>query len=204
MAIYRFLSLQNEGKSLAMYYFGFRDFLNRKLIFTNGHPNYRNVWINKDVLIAMAKRSADISNASFLLDEYWLWCSDSRKAMSADNILSSYFLLQSSKNNINIYTTAQTDKQDDSRLRDNAHFTCYCSRIMKKDGKVSKIDSPHRDLGEKINPYLYIRVEMFKQNIIGQSHYKTIEIPAMQYFRLYSTKEHIVSSQLEKIHIAEV
>lgn len=196
MTIHRILGLQNSGKTFYLAIKLFFDYMHGNKIYSNTPLQFPYTLINLDFLLNYVQKGYDIKNASFGLDEYWIWA-DGRRATSKVNIISSYMLLQSSKNNLNIYTTSQTNEQDDRRLRDNAHFRTYCEREIKKGDKFYSLVSDKRKLGEPYDSMLYLTFDTEKKTIYGWIPYKRERIKAKRFFTLFNTERRIYYKELK-------
>lgn len=195
--IHRIVGLQNQGKGVYSSYLVWLDFLHGYTIYSNTPLAFPHIYINKDFFLSLAKDSGNlnINNAVFLLDEFWIWC-DSRNPTHKGNKLASYVLLQSSKVNWRIYTTCQTDNQDDLRLRNNAHYKSECERVVRNlDGTYSKILSEDRFLPPEINQKLYIEIKREKRTGSGIITLPLLHIKAEPLFMLYNTEQKIYMQQ---------
>lgn len=197
MTLTLYTARQNEGKTLGLVVETFKDWLRGRTIYTNIPLNFPHILINKDFLIDIVQKGINISDATFLLDEVWLWI-DSRLR---DRIMS-YFYLQSSKDNLNINMSAQTERQVDVRLRENLHKWGYCSRYLAYKGKLIRLPKDFfevRILPKELQPLLFIKVELFTPIVsvrrnIGFDDFqlsKTRFIHAQDFFKLYDTKSKV-------------
>lgn len=192
------VGLMNSGKTLYITYKGLLAFASGKSIISNYDLNFPHYKVNQDFLISMARNEDRIlTNTCFLLDELWLWLMDSRGSMNKQSKLASYFFLQSSKDDTEIYITAQDNRQNDVRLRDNCHKISQCSRVLYIDNKFKAISDEKRFLSKADQERLYIKVMEFKKVNIGfysdVKHSKTEYIKAKPLFQLYETRQKIVS-----------
>lgn len=146
----------NAGKTLVLTYLAIKDYLKGRKIITNYDINLPSYIINKDYLEYIALRQPDTTGLSFFFDELWLWAMDSRSSML--NRILSYFFLQSSKGDTQVYLTVQRDSQLDLRVRENAHVTLTCERKLLLHNKMHNINNRIRDIGKRWYPYIYIKV----------------------------------------------
>lgn len=108
-----------SGKSVALTYFGLEEyFLLKKPIFSNFHlkGNIPHKVISFEDLIDMATRKVELKRAAILLDEAHIWI-DSRTSASKLSRVFTYFVLQTGKQDINLYWASQRLSQVDLRLR---------------------------------------------------------------------------------------
>lgn len=198
--LYRIVALQNQGKGILASYLLLLDYLRGKTIYSNSYLAIPHIRINKDWFIQLAqqKEETNIRDCSFFLDEFWVWC-DSRDSQKKDNKLASYALLQSSKMNWNIYTTCQTENQDDSRLRNNAHFRTECKRVFKDVLGYHNIISEERILPDNVNEYLYIECKREKLTPSGLINLPKMYLKAKPLFKLYDTIERKYAQSKEKV-----
>lgn len=197
--IHTISGLMSSGKTLYTTSLCFKDFCNGNVIYSNIHLNFPYVTINTDSLIYLALNNIDISDTSFLLDEFWLFM-DSRRAMSNLSICLNWFFLQSSKgNNIKIYLTSQTLHQLDSRIRDNQHFFSLCDRKLLLHGNLYNIPQKMnyiRKLPKDFDDILVIEIVTFSQNNLGQyNKIKTEYMKPQFFYRLYDTEEKIINKK---------
>lgn len=189
---------QNSGKSLYMTYLLMMDYVRGRTIICNYDLTIPHYKINRDYLLYLVQEGIAIKNASFGFDELWLWL-DSRD--STNNRIATYFFLQSSKTSSNVYSTAQSNSQNDKRYRDNLHKLTQCERVVFHDNKFQPISlflNPSIDerfLNEELQNKLFIKcVEFQRYNrgfISDIAHSKTLYLPAKPIFKLYDTTQKI-------------
>jgi len=192
------IGLMNSGKTLDMTQKLFLEYCNGKTIYSNYHLSFPHIRVNQDFLVYIAKKNYVLKNVAMGFDELWIWL-DARKSMSDTSILSSYFFLQSSKDDTNIYMTAQDIKQLEMRLRNNSHKISHCSRVLLVNGSFKFIDNEKRVLTEEQQNKLYIKVNEFKRITIGITtdfhHYLTKYIYAKNIYPLYNTFEKVIKNK---------
>lgn len=178
----------NSGKTFVMAYHTFKDFLEGRLIYTNIPLNFPHILINRDFIFYLGKEQPTINNASFLLDELWIWL-DCRDSIA--NTIATYFFLQSSKDDINIRISAQSFSQNDKRIKENFHKLSICKRVIKVNEKFYDINSEKRFLPPEYIEKLYIQNTEFKRknDVMGTLVKTKIErIKANLFFSLYDTR----------------
>lgn len=200
--IHLITGLMSSGKTLYMSSLLYNDYTRGRTILSNYSLNFPHYKINIDYLLMMAqKENVVLSNVSIGLDELWIYL-DARRSSADINLLSSYFFLQSSKDDTHIYITSQKAEQLDLRIRDNCHKFSKCSRVYRtKNNEFLTINSGRRKLPPKINKDLYIEVQNFKQYSVGFETpllpYKVVYIKAEKLFNLYDTSKKMINTRFE-------
>ena len=189
------LGLMNSGKTLFMTWKAYHDFKQGREIITNYHLGFPHKEINKDYIKMLGETQPDLYNKSFFLDEFWIWF-DSRK--SRDNVLATNFLLQSSKQDTNIYMTSQDNMQNDLRVRQNTHFYTTVKRcLLMPEGKLQQITEGQRILPENMQDKLYIEYMTYAMRMTGFSKEpylkETGAIKGNKIFKLYDTHQKVKS-----------
>lgn len=186
--------LMNSGKTEVISVLCFFDYLKGKTIYSNIKLNFPYFFINQQYALKLAKEQPDLTNTSFLFDELWAWIMDSRCSNTEKSRLMSYFFLQSSKDDGEIYISSQRISQNDKRIKENIHKLFLCERILKIEEKTYKYNSDKRILPYYLQQFLYIRAKIYLNNIAGDLEYKGfLDIPSKPFFTIYNTKEKIKS-----------
>lgn len=192
--IHSICGLQNAGKTLYMTYLAFKDFQKGKKIISNYNLNFKHYLVNKEFVFWVARKQPNFKNCSFVFDELWLWL-DSNSDYK-ENRIATYFFLQSSKNDANIFLTAQSNDQNIKRIRKNLHRYTECNRVLKFKNKYYPVRSEKRDLGELLNQRLYIKLKTYDKNVTvstreeGSFNLKDIKyLKANKYFTFFNTRE---------------
>lgn len=188
--IHSICGLQNEGKSLIAVKYAYEDYKKGRKIITNvdilNFPHYK---VNKDFVFWIAENQPTFNNISFFFDELWLWL-DSYQTM--ENRVATYFFLQSSKSNANIFLTAQDNSQNLIRIRRNLHRYTECKRFLLTKKGFKRVIAENRDL-DNYNPFVYIEESTYQRDLnMDESVFKLKSkkmIHAQKYFNLYSTYE---------------
>ena len=182
-----FLGGQNSGKTLAMTYFA-KDYYNKGYsIYSNYNLNFPHKKITKKLIEDYVKAKKQFNRAVFLIDEIYLIL-DSRGFMK--NKVMSYFILQTSKRDVNLFGTAQFFNTTDLRLRDNTNFMVFCERVNKIKNKFYPVKSNRRFLD--LNNILYIKMNFISKNkggLMETMDIKTHYLKAEKIFNLYDTTE---------------
>lgn len=180
----------NNGKTLVSTYYALKDYIGHRKIITNYNINIPHYEVNKDFLEWMAEKQPETKGMSFFFDELWLWL-DSRNSMS--NRILTYFFLQSSKGDTQVYLTTQRDNQLDSRVRENSHIIIKCERKILYHNKMISVKNRVRDLGKYWYPYIYIKVKEYENKFNGI--YRMVECDKIFYlkadwlFKFYDTNQ---------------
>jgi hypothetical protein len=200
--IHSICGLQNGGKTLTGVFYCYLDYLRGRKILSNislGFPHYL---INRDFLLYLAMTQPQLSDCSFLIDECPVYFDGSTN--SRDNRIFSYLLIQSSKNNWNLYAISQHIGMMQKRLRDNVNRFSKCERVIKIDNEYRALPeklteyrdlrSFHTDNNLNYNDILHIKVSNFtaQLNYLNELQFtpKTnMYLKASVYFKLYNTKE---------------
>lgn len=196
--LHSIVGLQNCGKSEYASFLSFIDFLRGRKILSNTNLCFKHKRINKDFLTWLATKQPILRNVSFLLDECWLWY-DAYQSMQER--VGSYFFLQSSKDNSNIYMTAQNNEQNMRRIRNNLHRLSECYRVEKTKTGYKPILIEERDLSNyrtseniPLNDVLFIKI-INKKRVLDRygsldfEYHNTVYLKAKEYFKLYNTYE---------------
>lgn len=194
------VGLMSSGKTLLMTYKLYLEWLKGRTIITNYDVNFPHYKVNQDWLLnVVSDENVVINNVAFGLDELWLWLMDSRNSMGKEQKIASYFFLQSSKDDSQIFITAQDNTQNDKRLRDNLHRITQCNRVIWTGDTFVDISEEDRFLEQKfgdwINDYLFIKAETFTRSMkMGVPILKLKErlfVPARPVFNLFDTRKKI-------------
>lgn len=187
--IHSIVGAQNEGKSWFAQYCAFQDWKKGRKIISNmnlAFPHYR---VNKDFVFWLGENQPAFRYITFLFDELWLWL-DCRTPI--ENRIATYFFLQSSKSDANIYLTAQDNSQNELRIRKNLHKYTECRRFLLINNRFCRVITEERDL-EKWSPYLYIECKTrIKDLKMSETIYRLKEVKyyhAIEFFNMYNTRE---------------
>lgn len=171
-------------------------------IYSNLKLNFPYTPLTQELLFEYTKGQKQFNKAIFLIDEIYLFM-DSRSAGSNKVKMYTYFILQTSKRNVNLFGSLQYYGSVDKRFRENCNFQCFCERLIRIKNKVIKGDlSPvsknyeikkgMRKLTKQENENLYIKncflnksSDVFDYSIKP----KTVYLKAKPIFNLYDTRE---------------
>lgn len=197
MVISIFLGMQNSGKTLAMTFYGKLYKEKGFKIYSNYNLGFEHEKLTKEMIEDYTKSRKQFDKTVFLIDEIYLFF-DSRNSAYKSNKIFSYFVTQTSKNDVILMGTAQFLNTVEKRLRDNCNNVIYCNRVVKTKNGFMNIKKNVRFLPEKINEKLYIRITIMRKVIEGLIENvirKTYFIKSSNMFKLYDTKELINISE---------
>ena len=112
--------IKGSGKTLLLTFLLYQDYLRGKKIYTN----YK-VFFPHDIIDIKKMVSLDVQlkDSVIGIDEIHMIC-DSRRSGLKQNILMSYFVLQSRHRSVNFYYTTQHDGQVDKRENTDVNMVC--------------------------------------------------------------------------------
>jgi hypothetical protein len=194
-----FLGLQNEGKTLAMSYFAKWYYIKGYEIYSNYNLDFPHKKLTKKIIIDYTMDRHQFKKTIFVIDEIYLFF-DSRSFGNKANKIFSYFLLQTSKNNVNLYGTAQFLNTVEKRFRENLTFRCFCNRVYLNPitKQYENIENNLRILPEYIVNNMYIRLNFLTKahNIFNDAiKLTTYYLKAKSLFNIYDTTELINISE---------
>ena len=160
--------LKAGGKTLVLTWLLFREYLLGKKIFTNYTVFFPHEIIDVQKMVTL---NIQLQNAVIGIDELHMIC-DSRRSGKKQNILMTYFILQSRHRSVNFYYTTQFNTQIDKRIRENTDVNMVCQNLY-----VDSDKDGFNDLFRIIIQDKRFRPIKFKQKIL---YGKPI-------FKLYST-----------------
>lgn len=149
--------LKAGGKTLVLAWLLFREYLLGKKIYTNFTVFFPHEIIDVQKMVTL---NIELQNAVIGIDELHMVC-DSRRSGKKQNILMSYFILQSRHRSVNFYYTTQFDGQVDKRIRDNTDVNMVCENLY-----VDSDNDGFNDLFRVIIQDKRFRPIKFKQKIL--------------------------------------
>ena len=117
--------LKASGKTLVMTWLLYREYLLGKKIYTNYKVFFPHELIDVQKLVTL---NIELQNAVIGIDELHMIC-DSRRSGKKQNILMTYFILQSRHRSVNFYYTTQFNTQIDKRIRENTDVNMVCENL---------------------------------------------------------------------------
>ena len=118
--------LKGSGKTLFMTILLYQEHLKGKKIFTNYKVYFPHEIIDVNKMVEL---DIELKNSAIGLDELHMIC-DARRSGKKQNILMSYFILQSRHRSVNFYYTTQFDRQVDARIRENTDINMVCENLF--------------------------------------------------------------------------
>ena len=149
--------LKASGKTLLLTWLLFREYLLGKMIYVNYKVFFPHKIIDVQKMVTL---NIELQNAVIGIDELHMVC-DSRRSGKKQNILMSYFILQSRHRSVNFYYTTQFDGQVDKRIRDNTDINMVCENLY-----IDSDDDGFNDLFRIIIQDRRFRPIKFKQKIL--------------------------------------
>lgn len=188
-----FIGGRNSGKTCSMSIEAFKKFKQGYKIYSNYHLNFPYTPYTVDDLMSFAESGIYFGNAIFLLDEIHIWF-DARCSGKKRNIIFSYFLNQSSKNDIDIFYTSQFSRQVEIRMRLNTEIVTEsnCRVFIKAPGKNWEMRENYRPKPKeietcKIKTYITNLITKFSETGLDKIVKRVYK--ANKYFPLYNTRE---------------
>lgn len=117
--------IKGSGKTLLMTWLLYKEFLKGKRVYTNYEVFFPHEIIDIQKMVTL---NIDLQNAVIGIDELHMIC-DSRRSGKKQNILMTYFVLQSRHRSVNFYYSTQHDGQVDKRIRDNTDVNMICENL---------------------------------------------------------------------------
>jgi len=186
-----FIGQRNSGKTLTMTIEAFRKYKQGYVIYSNYHLNFPHIRYDVDDLLAFAEQGQYFGNAVFLIDEIHVYF-DSRASGKKRNRIFSYFLNQSSKNDIDIYYTSQYSRQVEIRLRLNTEIVVESSSrvlVWETENSVPKMKNNYRPKPKDYKFVTYVINRIIQFNDTGKDFVTKRTFKANKYFELYNTRE---------------
>jgi hypothetical protein len=180
--------LMNSGKTELSSFFAYLNYQLGFRVVSNYHLNFPHDEINRDYIFKLGKEQPKLNKVCFVFDELWSWldCYDAK----ADKI-ASYFFLQSSKDDGNIYMTSQHFRQNNRRIKDNFHKLYDCERVLKIGEKFYRIDNSKRFLDMRLQDFLYIHIIEYENGKLDLIKKHEWNLKAKEFFTLYDTTQKI-------------
>lgn len=186
-----FIGQRNSGKTLSMTIEAYKKYLQGYKIYSNYHLNFPYTPFTVDDLMTFAESGMYFGNSIFLIDEIHIYF-DSRCSGKKRNIIFSYFLNQSSKNDIDIYYTSQFSRQVEIRMRLNTEIVVESvARVVVYKDKYSKpiILENYRPKPNDYRTIAYITNFITKFSDTGLDKVTKRIYKGNKYFKLYDTRQ---------------
>lgn len=173
-------------------------------IYSNYHLNFPYTPYTVDDLMSFAESGMYFGNSIFLIDEIHIWF-DSRCSGKKRNIIFSYFLNQSSKNDIDIYYTSQFSRQIEIRMRLNTEIVVesVCRNVLwSKPNSKPVILENYRPKPHDFRCKAYITNRIIKFSDTGLDKVTQRVYSGDKYFKLYDTRE-VIKQQTDVFELAK-
>lgn len=199
-----FIGSRGSGKTLSMTIEAYKKYKQGYKIYSNYHLNFPYTPYTVDDLLAFAESGMYFGNTTFLIDEIHIYF-DARCSGKARNRIFSYFVNQSSKNDIDIYYTSQFSRQVEIRIRLNTEIVvesvAKCLLYKTKYSKPTILENYR----PKPNDYFcktYVTNKIIKFSDSGLDKITKRIYLGNKYFKLYDTKQ-VVKMQKDVFDIAK-
>jgi hypothetical protein len=185
-----FIGQRNSGKTLSMTIEAYKKYKQGYKIYSNYHLNFPYTSYTKDDLLAFAEAGMYFGNTIFIVDEIHILFDSYNRGKAS--MIFSYFLNQSSKNDIDIYYTTQYARQVFIRLRINTEVVveCNCRNIVWKTRTSKPVMI--ENYRPKPNDYrcdAYIYNKFIKFSDTAHDKVTSRVFSGKKYFPLYNTRE---------------
>lgn len=117
--------LKGSGKTLLLTILLYLEYKSGKKVYTNYDVSFPHEILDIDKLLKLDK---ELQNAVIGITEMHMIC-DARRSGKKQNILMSYFILQSRHRSVNVYYDTQFERQIDIRIRDNTDINIICENL---------------------------------------------------------------------------
>lgn len=199
-----FIGSRGSGKTLSMTIEAYKKYKQGYKIYSNYHLNFPYTPYTIDDLIMFAESGMYFGNTIFLVDEAHIFFDSYSKGKR--NMIFSYFLNQSSKNDIDVYLSTQFARQIFIRIRLNTEVVCECScRVVLWKHKNSKpvILENYRKKPHDYHTEVYCYNKIIKFSDTGTDKFTKRMYKANKYFPLYDTKQ-VIKQQLDMFQRAKL
>lgn len=186
-----FIGSRGSGKTLSMTIEAYKKYKQGYKIYSNYHLNFPYTPFTVDDLLMFAESGMYFGNTVFLIDEIHIYF-DSRASGKKRNMIFSYFLNQSSKNDIDVYYTSQFARQVEIRLRLNTEIVVESTaRVFVWKTPTSKpvMLENYRPKPSDHHTKCYIHNRITKFSDTGMDRVTQRMYNANKYFCLYDTKQ---------------
>lgn len=192
-----FIGSRNSGKTLSMSIELYKKYQQGYKIYSNYHLNFPHTEITVDDILAFAEAGMYFGNSIFAIDEAHIWFDSYSKGKR--NMIFSYFLNQSSKNDIDVYLTTQFSRQIFIRIRLNTEIVVEssCKVILWKDkDSLPVILENYRQKPHDYFTDVYVYNKIIKFSDTGNDKVTSRMYHANKYFKLYDTRQ-VVKQQTD-------
>ena len=181
----------------------YKKYLQGYKIYSNYHLNFPYTPYTIDDLIMFAESGMYFGNTIFLIDEAHIYFDSYQKGKRA--MIFSYFLNQSSKNDIDVYLSTQFARQIFIRIRLNTEIVveCNCKVVLwkTKDSKPVILEN-YRKKPHDYHTEVYAYNKIIKFSDTGIDKFTKRMYKANKYFSLYDTKQ-VIKQQTDMFQRAK-
>lgn len=199
-----FIGSRNSGKTLSMTIELLKKYLDGYRIYSNYHLNFPHTEFTVDDLINFAESGMYFGNTIFAIDEAHIYFDSYSKGKR--NMIFSYFLNQSSKNDIDIYMTTQYARQIFIRIRLNTEVvvesSCKVVLWKTKDSNPVILEN-YRQKPNDYHTEVYIYNRIIKFSDTGLDKVIKRMYHANKYFKLYDTHQ-VIKQQTDMFQRAKM
>jgi len=159
-----YVGTMGSGKTLSMVKEAYSYYLKGYKILSNMNLEFPYTKITNKYIMEFAKNKQQIYKSVILIDELHTFM-DSRRSVGKKNLLGSYFVTQTRKQQVKLMGTTQHRHQIDKRIRDNTTVFIDCEKvelpIVYKENKVLLITN-HINTRDKYEKTVFIGNDYFK------------------------------------------
>lgn len=198
-----FIGSRGSGKTLSMTIEAYKKYKQGYKIYSNYHLNFPYTPYTIDDLIMFAESGMYFGNTIFLIDEAHIYFDSYQKGKRA--MIFSYFLNQSSKNDIDVYLSTQFARQIFIRIRMNTEIVVECnSKVVLWKDKNSKpiILENYRKKPNDYHTEVYVYNKYIKFSDSGVDKFSRRMYNGNKYFSLYDTKQ-VIKQQTDMFQRAK-
>lgn len=185
-----FIGSRNSGKTLSMTIEAYKKYKQGYKIYSNYHLNFSYTPYTIDDLLSFAESGMYFGNTIFLVDEAHIYFDSYSKGKR--NMIFSYFLNQSSKNDIDIYLSTQFARQIFIRIRLNTEVvvesSCRVVLWKNKDSSPVLLEN-YRQKPNDYHTEVYVYNKIIKFSDSGNDKVVKRMYKGNKYFPLYDTRQ---------------
>jgi len=199
-----FIGGRNSGKTLSMTIEAYKKYKQGYKIYSNYHLNFPYTPYTVDDLMSFAESGMYFGNTIFLVDEAHIYFDSYSKGRR--NMIMSYFINQSSKNDIDVYLSTQFSRQLFIRIRLNTEVvvesSCRVILYKTKDSKPTIVEN-YRKKPNDYHTIVYVYNRFIKFSDTGNDKIMKRMFKGNKYFPLYDTHE-VIKQQSDMFQRAKV
>ena len=199
-----FIGGRNSGKTASMTIEAYKKYKQGYKIYSNYHLNFPYTPYTIDDLLMFAESGMYFGNTIFLVDEAHIYFDSYSRGKRS--MIFSYFLNQSSKNDIDVYFSTQFSRQIFIRIRLNTEVVVECAckvALWKHKGDKPIVLENYRMKPNDYKVIVYIYNNIIKFSDTGQDKIIKRMYKANKYFKLYDTHE-VIKQQIDMFQRAKI